>query len=256
MGILVYGTESLVRILYIFPRTTPDSAERAAEHTRRRAILQAAASSNTTVDIRELEKSPPAVESIRDGYAVAPAIIRMAQDLEDQFDAMIVGCFGDPGVDGAIEGTTTIPIVGCSLPSMAAALLLGSQFSVLSPTRSSAARLRTTVMAAGLLDRYAGAVPLGIGVREFTSDPERTLTVVTEAGHRAMDLGAEVILLGCLSLAFTDGVSDELQGRLGIPVVNPLRVAVQTCEMLVNARLSPSRRYAAASAGDSLLTAV
>ncbi len=238
--------ESLMQLLYIFPRTTSDMAERAAEHSRRRGILQAAAAPSTTIDIRELEGCPPAIESIRDSYAVAPAIIATAQEFEDRYDAMIVGCFGDPAVDGAIEGTS-IPIVGCALPSMAAALLLGHQFAVLSPTASSAAGLRTMVMAAGLLDRYAGAVPVGIGVREFATDSARTLAAVMEAGQRAMDLGADVLILGCLSLAFTDA-GDRVQEHLGIPVINPLRIAVRTCEMLVGAGLRPSRRFAGISA--------
>ena len=240
-----------MRLLYIFPRTTRDPAERAAEHARRRAILQAAAGPGTTVDLRELEAAPPAIESIRDAYAAAPGIIATAQALQDRYDAMIVGCFGDPAVDGAIEGTR-IPIVGCALPSMAAALLLGRQFAILSPTASAAAGVRTLVMAAGLLDRYAGAVAVGIGVREFAVDPERTLEAVTAAGRRAMDLGADVLILGCLSLAFTDA-GDRVQERLGIPVVNPLRIAVRTCEMLVAAGLRPSDRFAAVTAGESRL---
>ena len=228
-----------MRLLYIFPRTTPDPIEREAEHLSRRETLQRAASPGTIVDIRELEGCPPAIESRRDAYAVAPAVIALAERLESGYDAMIVGCFSDPAVDGALEGTT-LPIVGCGLPAMAAALLLGGQFAVLSPSVASAAHVRDLVMAAGLLHRYAGAIPLGIGVREFAANPSHTLQVITEAGQRALAQGADVILLGCLSLAFT-GAGDELQERLGVPVVNPLRIALRTAEMLVAAGLSPRR---------------
>ena len=239
-----------MRLLYIFPRTTPDPAEAVAEHARRRGILQAVARPGTTVDIRELEGCPPAIESIRDAYAVAPGIIAMAESLQDQYDAMIVGCFGDPAVDGAIEGTR-IPIVGCALPAMATSLLLGDRFAVLSPSESSAAGMRQQVREVGLLERYAGAVAVGIGVREFALDPEKTLAVVIEAGRRAMELGAEVLILGCMSLAFA-GVSDIMQDRLGIPVINPIQTAVQSAEMLVNARLTPNRRFAGSSASAGL----
>lgn len=228
-----------MRLLYIFPRTTPDAREREAEHARRREILQRAASQGTTVDFRELEGCPPAIESRRDAYAVAPAIISIAERLASLYDAMIVGCFSDPGVDGALEGTR-LPIIGCGLPSMAAALLLGSRFAVLSPSAASAAHARDLVMAAGLLDRFAGAFPLGIGVREFAANPSRTLEIAGKSARQAVAGGADVVLLGCLSLAFT-GAGDELQERLGLPVVNPLRVAVRTAEMLVAAGLSPRR---------------
>lgn len=235
-----------MQILYIFPRTTPDAVERASEHARRRAILNTAASFGTTIDIRELDGCPPAIESIRDAYAVAPGIIAMAQEFEDRYEAIIVGCFGDPAVDGALEGTR-IPIIGCALPAMATALLLGDRFAVLSPTESSAAHMRAQVRSVGLLERYAGAVGVGIGVREFALDPEKTLSVVVEAGRKAMDLGAEVLLLGCMSLAFA-GVSDLVQARLGIPVINPIQTAVRAAETLVGAGLTPSRRFAASAA--------
>jgi allantoin racemase len=231
-----------MRLLYIFPRTTPDPAERETEHRRRREILQRAAAPGTAVDIRELEGCPPAIESRRDAYAVAPAILAMADALDREYDAMIVGCFSDPAVDGALEGTR-IPIIGCGLPAMAAALMLGGRFAVLSPSAVSAAHVRETVMGAGLLDRYACAVPLGIGVREFAANPSRTLQVITDAALQALGQGADVILLGCLSLAFT-GAGDELQRRIGVPVVNPLRVAVRTAEMLVASGLSPRRASA------------
>lgn len=243
-----------MRLLYIFPRTTPDPDIRVSEHRRREDILRDVASPGTYVDLKELEGAPPAIESIRDGYAVAPGIIAMAQLLEDQYDAMIVGCFGDPAVDGAIEGTR-IPIVGCALPAMAISLMLGHQFAVLSPSVSAAAEVRTMALGAGLITRFAGAVPVGLGVREFGLDPTRTLERADEAARKALDLGADVLILGCLSLAFTS-VGDQLQERLEVPVVNPLRAAVGASELLVKARLSPSRRFAGTSADDVALTVV
>jgi allantoin racemase len=229
-----------MKLLYIFPRLTPDPAERAAEHAFRLSALQRMARPDTTVAIRELDAGPPAVESLQDAYAVAPGIITMARDCESEFDAMIVGCFTDPAVDGAIEGTRRVPIIGTGLPAMSAALMLGQRFAILSPTPNSAARARTLVVTNGLLDRFVMALPLGIGVREFQRDPERTLAAASEVGQRAVDLGADVILLGCLSLAFTD-VTEQLSHRLGVPVVNPVHVAVSTAEMLVSSSLTPRR---------------
>jgi allantoin racemase len=239
-----------MQILYILPRTTPD-ADREHVHNTRRDMLQGAASHGTTVDIKELEDCPPAIESAKDGYLVSRGIIEMAEVFEDQYDAMIVGCFGDPAVDAAIE-VTRIPIVGCALPAMTTSLILGNRFAVLSPTESSSMNVRRMVMTNGLLDRFAGSVPIGMGVREFTLDPERAIEVSAIAGQKALDLGADVLVLGCLSLAFTNA-GDELQSRIGVPVVNPLRVAVQTCEMLINSRLSPSRRFAGVSAAESVV---
>jgi hypothetical protein len=67
-----------MRILYIFPRTTPDPAEAAAEHARRREILQSVALPGTTIDIRELDGCPPAIESLGEANGGAPRHIALA----------------------------------------------------------------------------------------------------------------------------------------------------------------------------------
>src|SRR5437660_6413234 len=94
-GLKTAPQEGMMRLLYIFPRTTPDPIEREAEHLSRRETLQRAASPGTIVDIRELEGCPPAIESRRDAYAVAPAVIAMAERLEREYESMIVGWFSD-----------------------------------------------------------------------------------------------------------------------------------------------------------------
>lgn len=239
-----------VRLLYIFPRTTRDPQERAADHARRLTRLQAAASPGTTVDIRELDNAPPAIETPDDEAVVRPLIRVLAHQLADRYDGIVVGCFSDAGVDEAAE-SVRIPIIGCGLASFSVALLLGGRIAVLSPTAQTAASVGEITRAAGLHARFVDAVPVGINVREFSADLSHTVRAAMTAGQKAIEAGADVLILGCLSLALT-GVGSVLQRQLRIPVVDPTVAGIRTCELLARFGWSPRRRHASSLAGTAI----
>ncbi len=49
-----------------------------------------------------------------------------------------------------------------------------------------------------------------------------------------------MLVLGCMSMGFV-GVSEDLQKRLEIPVVNPVAAALKTAETMVALGLAQSR---------------
>jgi allantoin racemase len=52
---------------------------------------------------------------------------------------------------------------------------------------------------------------------------------------------ADVIVLGCMSLAFL-GLAERVAPAIGVPVVNPARCALKTAEALIAQKLLQSRR--------------
>jgi allantoin racemase len=56
-----------------------------------------------------------------------------------------------------------------------------------------------------------------------------------------MSVGADTIVLGCVSMALL-GVADRLSAELGTPVVNPGRTALKTAELLLGSDLTHSKR--------------
>ncbi len=57
---------------------------------------------------------------------------------------------------------------------------------------------------------------------------------IVEAGRRCLEEdGADVIVLGCMSMAFLPGVARALQAELGRPIINPVLAALKTAEMSV-----------------------
>ena len=94
----------------------------------------------------------------------------------------------------------------------------------------------------GLSLRYAGAAAIDVPALELKKDAGRVVERVVHAGQHLMERhGADVLVLGCMSLAFL-GVAEEVRPRLGVPVVNPAKCALKTAESLVAQDLAASRR--------------
>ena len=76
---------------------------------------------------------------------------------------------------------------------------------------------------------------------DLAQQREATLDRIAGVGRNiAEEDGADVLVLGCMSMAFLE-ITDELQERTGMPVVNPVCAALKTAEMMVDMRLSHSK---------------
>ena len=53
--------------------------------------------------------------------------------------------------------------------------------------------------------------------------------------------GADVLVLGCMSMAFLPGICEQLGERVGVPVVNPVVAALKTAEIVVAMKLAHSK---------------
>ena len=72
---------------------------------------------------------------------------------------------------------------------------------------------------------------------EVSADLDATTAAFVSAGRRALDRGAEVLVLGCAG--FT-GMQQRLQDALGVPVVDGVASAVALAEGLVRLGLRTS----------------
>jgi allantoin racemase len=93
----------------------------------------------------------------------------------------------------------------------------------------------------GMSSRYAGATSIDVPVLELRNDPSDVADRVIQGGRRMLGNGADVLVLGCMSLAFM-GIAETVAGPLGVPVINPARCALKTAESLAAQDLVQSRR--------------
>jgi len=230
-----------MRIQYVLPGVMSRTEAGKKEMQRRLGLLQKWAADGTTVGIVDIENGPMSIESHYEEYLSAPGAMERVREAEQAgFDAAIVGCYGDPGVDGARE-LVRIPVVGPGEASMFMACMLGHKYGIVSVMESTVPTLDKLARLVGADAKYIGAMSVGIPVLELASDCERTFAAIVEAGRSLVGRGADTLVLGCMSMAFID-ISGEVEKALSIPVINPARAALAMAETLVRCGLSHSKK--------------
>ncbi|HEY63137.1 MAG TPA: hydrogenase expression protein HupH [Caldilineae bacterium] len=232
----------MMRIVYVVPGPMGSTPEGKAELERRGRLLREFASPETEVDIIDVAQGPASIESMYEEYISIPATAELMMEMEAQgYDAAILGCFGDPGLD-AMRELLTMPVVGPGEASFLTAAMLGHQFSVITIMQSVVAPTRWQVRKAGVGEKLASVRSIDVPVLELARDREATLERMIAEGRKAMEEdGADVLVLGCMTMGFLM-VAEDMSKALGIPVVNPSRVSLKVAEMLVGARLTHSKR--------------
>jgi allantoin racemase len=211
-----------------------------AEIERRQDYLQRYAADDTEIAVLSVPSGYPSIESERDVVAVAAHLLSGLQKAEaDGASAGIVGCFSDPVLD-AIRETVKMPVVGPGQSAITLALQLGDSYSILAPLDSGAKRAQPRLRAQGLVERLASIRGVGVSVVDLARGDNTAWDRIIDTGRRCIEDGADVLVMGCMSMAFM-GVDRELSDRLDVPVVNPVLAALKTSEMMLDLKLSHSR---------------
>jgi allantoin racemase len=230
-----------MRILYQLTSPMEKTVLGAAEVTRRRDFLRARAARGVEVDVWSLGDGPASIESEYEEALVVPELTRrVPRAAADGFDAVIIGCVSDPGL-GALRELVSIPVVGPGMSAIHLAAQLGNRFAMLSPLEASRPRVERHVAALGFASRLAAVRGIGLSVLDVARDRDGVLERIAEIGRALVrDHGADVLVLGCMSMGF-HGITDDLQKRLEIPVVNPVVAALKAAETMVALGLAHSR---------------
>lgn len=231
-----------MRIVYLIPGPMGRTPEGRAEVQRRGDLLREYAGAGTETGIVDVEQGPASIESMYEEYLSIPAGVERALELErDGWDAIILGCYGDPGLD-AYRELVSVPVIGPGEATALMAASLGHRFSIITITDSVIAPTERQIRSVGIGEKLASVRVVGIPVLELHHDRNRTIEAVIEQGRRAMDEDrADTLILGCMSMAFLE-IAEAVAPELGIPVLNSARVSLKYAEALVGAGLTHSRR--------------
>ena len=230
-----------VRIVYQL--TSPmDRTLGPQEVLRRQSVLRDYAAKGIEVVAEPTATGPAAIESARDAALVVPELIRLAPLAEERgFDAMIIGCFSDPGID-ALRELLRIPVIGPGAASLHLAAQLGTRISVLTPAGRGLGRVAARMRALGLGDLLVSIRGIGLSVMELARQEPGALDKASKAAAVAVEQDqADVLVLGCMSMAFLPGICEILSERAGVPIINPVIAALKTAEMIAGMKLSHSK---------------
>jgi allantoin racemase len=240
-------------VLYQIPGEMRGGPLGSAEIVRRRGVLQDWAAPGVTVDVADSPGGPLSIESQAEELMCVPPMIsalsrrfpsakaEAAFSREGGPDAVIIGCFGDPGL-AALREILDCPVIGPFEASIHLAAQLGARVGVITILDSVVPMLDHLARGMGLSLRYAGAVAIDVPVLELKQDVALVAERLERAGQELIQRReADVIVLGCMSLAFL-GLAERVAPAIGVPVVNPARCALKTAEALIAQKLLQSRR--------------
>jgi|1186.fasta_scaffold10359_2 allantoin racemase len=231
------------RVLYAIPGALSKTALGPEEVQRREKVLSSWSAPDVDVAVRDVPTGPASIESALEEYlSVFPTAALLRDAEQEGFDAAVLGCFGDPGLDALREITTRMPVVGPGEAAFHVASMLGERFGIVTVAHGVVSPLRHLVARSGLSERLAGIAVAETSVLDVTGNRDGMIDAVIEQGRALIERrDADALVLGCMSLAFLD-ITAHLEDALGVPVVNPAKAGLYTAEMLARAQLRHSKR--------------
>ena len=155
-----------------------------------------------------------------------------------QPDGVVLAGFGRVGID-ALKEALTIPIVSIAEASMAMACLLGHRFTTLTMLQQFIPYQQDLVRLFGFEAKCASVRAININVEECVTDREKTLAQLSAEIRRIVaEDRSEVVILACAGLC---GYDTELSRLAGVPVLDPVAVAVKVAEGFVGLGLAQSK---------------
>lgn len=219
-----------MRLLIVNPNTTASMTATIG------AAARSVASPGTEVVAVNPATGPVSIESHYDEALAVPGLLATIRE-HPKADAVVVACFGDPGLDAARE-VAGGPVVGIAEAGMRTAMYLGRGFSVVTTLARTAGR------AWELADRYgARAACRAVRACEIPVlglDEPGARAAITEECRRAVeDDGADAVVLGCAGMA---ELCADISADIGAPVVDGVGAATRAAESLVALGLDTGRR--------------
>lgn len=167
---------------------------------------------DTEVDFVWIDYGPASIECEYDKVLAAPFVVEKAKWAEKNgYDAVVISCMGDPGVQAAKE-VLDIPVIGPGEATRQIAPILG--------------------------EKVARIYPTGLSVLELVEDPDKTYNVLLDNAVKTIADGAQVLILGCTGLT---GMRKRLKEKLEVPILEGELLALSLAQLFVDVRLSQSK---------------
>lgn len=148
------------------------------------------------------------------------------------YDAAIIGCFGDPGLEAARE-CFPIPILGMADAAIFAALRVASRVAVLTGGAAWVPMLEEFFLLRGLGRDKVRVVAIPPTGDMIAREPAKAAGLLAEAARDEVTRGAGVILLGGAGLVGLDAL---VAPQVTVPVLDGLRCAIEAAESATAAR--------------------
>lgn len=214
----------MTRILII----NPNSSEAITEKIKREAMsAESSLKQDIKIDVITSGNGPSAIESSNDELTAAFYTVEELKKREKNYDAAIIACAADPGIEAAKEALS-IPVVGLFEAAVHICNIVGNHFSVIGSCGcEDIAAFKDTVRRYGYENRLASIKYLNTGVMGVDGACLSSLKEkIMEARNKD---GANAVILGCAAFA---GMGKKLSAECGIYVTDGILESVYMAEMM------------------------
>ena len=220
-----------MKILLVNPNSTRSMTDQMARAARR------VARTDTEIIATNPADAPPSIQGYVDVANCLSGLIEHVRR-QKQYDAIVVGCFDDTGVD-ALRCISSGPVIGIGEAAYHAASIISPRFGVVTTLSRSVAGLEANLLRYGLNRLCVGVRASDVPVLELERGDRRSLDRIRQEIDAAIHQdGAEAIVLGCAGM--TD-MMETLSAEFKIPVIDGVACGVTMAEALVASGLLTSK---------------
>lgn len=151
-----------------------------------------------------------------------PQVLAQAQHA----DGVIVGAFGDPGLQALAE-QVSVPVIGIGQAAMLQAARAGSPFGIATTTPGLEQSILEQVQRYGWSEQFSGLRLTPTAPLDLAQEPERQNQELEDSVLACIQQdGARAVIIGGGPLAQS---AQALQTKLAVPVINPI---IAACELI------------------------
>ena len=198
-------------------------------------VGQAAAGASATVVTLRSQQGPHTIEGPLDAALGVAGMLEVIGAYTQPFDAVVVACFGDPGVD-ALRVLVRVPVIGIGAASFTQAAFLSQRFAIVTPAVGTPERYAAVAAAMGITRQFLGTYQTQLSVADFESDDPTVVDTLVFHAQQAVKDGAECLLFGCA------GIADQIQEiaeRVGVLCLPSVAAGVSQAIACVRHRHTP-----------------
>lgn len=162
-------------------------------------------------------------------------------------DAVLLACFGDPGLF-ALRELSEVPVVGLAEASMRVAARGGGRFSIVTGGGRWGPMLERLAGSLGLAHALAGVRTIALTGGQAAADPDAAIDVLASE-CRAARAGADAVILGGAGFA---GLAARISPLAGFPVIDCVAAGAQEAVALCAGAPLPYERQAPARRAESI----
>lgn len=181
-------------------------------------IAHEAAGSSANVVTRCSEHGAHTIEGPLDAALGVAGMLEVVGAYPYSFDAVVVACFSDPGVE-ALRLLVRVPVIGIGAASFTQAAFISQRFAVVTPAVGTPERYAAVAAAMGLSKQFLGTYQTPLAVADFESGDPAVLDTLAFHAQQAVKDGADCLLFGCAGIAEQLRDIEERVGVLCIPSV-------------------------------------